>query len=135
MDKELMELYFTSYRESIDMRGLKLSLDRHSPKLCQYPAMSYMTMVMARDLTVANIRRICSAIMDNNWNLISAFINDMHDLGLRRLIFCDWSTKEQIAQGKFCFAGIIGQYIQSRIDNREFKFPVEIDYGDGRVGL
>lgn len=138
MDKktEPMKIVFTSYRDSIGMDGLKLSLDRHSPKLCSYPTLSYLIIPMAKNLSVSNIGRICTAVLDNNWNLVQDFISEMYNLGLRQLIFCDWSTKEQIAQGKFCFAGVIGRYIRDKTDrDGEFKFPIEIKYGDGREAL
>ena len=89
MSKELIELVFTSYRESMTMTGMKFSLDRHSPRLCSYPALGYMTMIMTRDLTMVNVQRVCSAVLDNNWNLIHNLIYDMHDLGIHRIIFCD----------------------------------------------
>lgn len=132
-----MKLVFTSYRDSIKMDGLKLSLDRRAPKLCAYPTLSYLVIPMARNLTVDNMKRICTAILDNNWNLIKDFIDGMHNLGIHRLILCDWSTKEQIAQGKFCFAGVIGGYIMSKAmyGTGAFEFMIEIEYGDGREAL
>lgn len=130
---EPMKLVFTSYRDSIGMDGLKLSLDKHAPRLCSYPTLSYLIIPMAKNLAVSNMERICNAVLDNNWNLIQDFIDEMYNLGLRRLVFCDWSTKEQIIQGKFCFAGAIGKYIRDR--GGEFEFPMEIEYRDGREAL
>lgn len=133
---ETMKLVFTSYRDSIGMDGLKFSLDRHSPKLCSYPTLSYLIIPIAKNLTVPNIERICNVVLDNNWNLIQDFINEMYSLGLRQLILCDWCTKEQIALGKFCSAGIIGRYIKDKTDrDSEFEFPIEIGYRDGREAL
>lgn len=133
---ETMKLVFTSYRGSIGMDGLKLSLDRHAPKLCSYPTLSYLIIPMAKNLAVSNIERICNAVLDNNWDLIQDFIGEMYNLGLRQLVLCDWSTREQIAQGKSCFAGIIGKYIKDKADrDGGFEFPIEIKYGDGREVL
>lgn len=134
---EPMKILFTSYRESIGMDGLKLSLDRRAPKLCSYPTLSYLVIPMAKNLSVANIKRICNVILDNNWNLLQDFINEMYKMGLRQLIFCDWSTKEQIEHGKFCFANVIGDYIMSKAmyGTGAFEFMLEINYGDGREAL
>lgn len=128
-----MKLVFTSYRDSIGMEGLKVSLDRHAPKLCSYPALNYLIVPISRNLTPANMERICNAILDNNWNLIQDFIGEVYNLGLHRLTLCCWCTKEQISHGKFCPAGIIGRYIKDR--NGEFEFPIEISYRDGREVL
>lgn len=131
-----MKLTFTSYRDSIGMDGIKVSLDRHAPKLCPYPALNYLIIPTARNLTPANIERICNAILDNNWNLVQGFIDEIYSLGLRHIVLCDWCTREQIVHGKFCPAGIIGRYIQDRADrDKEFEFPIEIDYKDGREVL
>ena len=136
MNKEPMKLVFTSYRDSIGMDGLKVSMDRHAPKLCSYPTLSYLIIPMAKNLSVSNMERICNTILDNNWNPIQNFISGIYNLGLHRLTFCDWCTKEQIALGKFCFAGVIGRYIQDRADrDGEFEFPIEISYSDGREAL
>ena len=136
MSGQPMKLIFTSYRDSIGMDGLKLSLDRHAPKLCSYPTLTYLIIPVAKSLSVSSMERICNVVLDNNWNLIQDFISEMYNLGLRHLILCDWCTKEQIALGKFCFAGVIGRYIQDRADrDGEFKFPIEIKYGDGREVL
>lgn len=133
---EPMKLFFTSYRDSIGMDGLKVSMDKYAPKLCSYPTLSYLVMPMAKNLTVSNMERICNTILDNNWNLIQDFIDEMYDIGLRQLILCDWCTKEQIIQGKFCFAGVIGKYVKDKADrDGEFGFPIEIEYGDGRQAL
>lgn len=134
--REPMKLVFTSYRNSIGMDGLKVSMDKHAPKLCSYPTASYLIIPTPRNLTPANIERICIAILDNNWNLIQDFVDEVYGLEIRQLILCCWCTKEQIAQGKFCPAGIIGRYIQDKADrDREFEFPIEIEYGDGREVL
>ena len=131
-NKELIRLVFTSYRNSIDMDGMKVSLDRHAPKLCSYPSLNYLTIPVVKGLTTDNMERICNAVLDNNWNLIRDFINEMYNLGFRQLVFCDWCTKEQIINGKFCSAGIVGRYIDR---NREFEFPIEVKYEDGRDAL
>lgn len=133
---EPMKLVFTSYRDSIGMDGLKVSMDKHTPKLCSYPILNYLVIPTTRNLTPVNIERICNAILDNNWNLIQDFIDEVYGLGIHQLVLCDWCTKEQIVQGKFCPAGIIGRYIQDKADRDEkFKFPIEIKYGDGREAL
>ena len=138
MDKKLepMKLVFTSYRDSLSMDGLKVSLDRHAPKLCSYSALNYLIMPTTRNLTMDNMERICVVVLNNNWNLIHDFINGVYALGLYQLTLCCWCTKEQIDHGKFCFAGIIGDYIQDKADrDGAFKFPLEISYGDGRDTL
>ena len=131
---EPMKLVFTSYRNSIGMDGLKVSLEKHAPKLCSYPALNYLVIPTTRRLTTSNMERICEAILDNNWDLIQDFIGEIYDLGLRQVVFCCWCTKEQIVQGKFCAAGIIGRYIEDKAQEG-FKFPIEISYGDGRDAL
>ena len=130
---EPMKLVFTSFRGSIGMDGLKFSIDRHAPKLCSYPTLNYLIIPTTKNLSVTNMERICNAVLDNNWDLIQDFIGEVHDLGLRQLTFCCWCTQEQIMQGKFCPAGIIGRYIQDK--DGEFTFPIEISYKDGREAL
>lgn len=130
---EPMKLVFTSYRDSIGMDGLKVSMDKHAPQLCSYPTLNYLIIPFSRNLTKVNMERICAAFLDNNWNLVWSFINDMYKLGLRQIVLCDWSTKDQIDLGKFCTAAIIGRYIMSRCG--ELEFPIEIEYGDGRENL
>ena len=133
---EPIKLTFTSYRDSIDLDGLKVSLDRHAPKLCSYSTLSYLVMPATKNLTPVNIERICNVILDNNWNLLQDFIGEIHSLGFRQLILCCWCTEKQISLGKFCPAGIIGRYIRDRADNDgAFKFPIEIEYRDGREVL
>lgn len=130
---EPLEITFTSYRDSIGISGLKLSIEKHTPKPCSYPVLLYLVMPLARHLSVVNMRRVCNVILDNNWDLLRNFIIDTHGLGIKRLVLCDWCTKEQIIAGKFCVANIIGDYIelQARVDDA-FEFPVTIEYRDGR---
>ncbi len=133
---EPMKLVFTSYRDSISMDGLKISMDKHSPKMCSYPILSYLIIPISRGLTVSNMERICGVVLDNNWNLIQDFIDETYKLGIHQLVLCCWCTKEQIALGRFCSAGIIGRYIQDKADrDGGFEFPIEIEYGDGRDAL
>ena len=131
---EPLKLVFTSYRDSIGMvDGLKLSLDRHAPRACSYPALPYLVMPATRNLNSVNTERVCNAVLDNNWGLVWDFIDRMYGLGLRQLVLCCWCTKEKIAYGKFCSAGIIGKYIQDKIDmEKAFEFPMEVEYRDGR---
>jgi len=132
----IMTLVFTSFRCSIGMEGMRVSMDRYAPKLCSYPMLSYLIMPINKSLTSATMERICNAILDNNWNLIQDFFNEMFALGLHQIVLCDWATAEQIAHGKFCAAGIIGKYIRDKADrDNEFEFPVEIEYQDGREVL
>jgi len=133
---ETLELVFTSYRDSMDMRGLKVSLDKHAPKMCSYPALNYLIMPSTRNLLPQNMERICNAILDNNWNLLQDFIIESYDMGVRQLTMCCWCTKEQIAHGKFCPARIIGNYIEKIMEQEgSFRFPIDIKYGDGREVL
>ena len=133
---EPIKLVFTSYRDSIGMDRLKISMDKHSPKQCSHPTLNYLIIPTPRNLMPANIERICNAVLDNNWSLIRDFIDEIYELKIRQLILCCWCTKEQIAQGKFCSAGIVGRYIQDKADrDKEFEFPMEIEYGDGREVL
>lgn len=130
---EPLKITFTSYRDSIGISGLKLSLEKHTPAPCSYPVLFYLVMPLARHLSVVNMKRICHVFLDNNWDLLRSFIIDVHGLGIKQLVLCDWSTKEQITAGKFCVANIIGKYIQAKVDENEVgAFPVEIKYGDGR---
>ena len=133
MDKNTMTLVFTSYRDSMNMEGLKVSLDRRMPKLCSYPTLSYLVMPLARNLNELTVERICIAIIDGSWDLIRDFIQTIYDTGIKQIVFCDWCTREQIANGKFCPAGMIGKYIADR--KLEFDFPLEIEYADGREAL
>ncbi len=131
--EKTMELVFTSYRDSINMDGLKVSLDFHAPKLCSYPALLYFIMPTTRGLIKSNVERVYNAVMDNNWELIKDFINEIYDLGIYKIAFCDWATKEQILHGKLCVAGIAGRYIEDKAcRDDEFGFPVKISYKDGR---
>ena len=133
---EQVRLVFTSYRGSIGTVGLKVSLDKHAPKLCAYPTLNFLIIPSPRSLTTTNMKRICNAILHNNWDLIHDFIDDMYSLGLHKITFCCWCTVEQIEQGKFCPAGIIGRYIEDKANNDgSFEFPIEIEYGDGREAL
>lgn len=127
---EPMNILFTSYRDSVGLLGLKLSIDKHAPKHCSYPTLSYLVVPTPRNLTVVNMGRVCEAVLDNNWVLIQDFINEMYDIGIRQLIFCCWCTKDQIGQGRFCVSATIGTYMKAHGD--EFKFKLEVDYGDGR---
>lgn len=128
-----MLLTFTSFRDSINLEGLKVAIDRHTPRLCSYPIATFMTMPATRNLSNINLERICNTILDNNWELLKDFIMEVRSLGINQLVFCDWATKEQISYGKWCPAGIIGRYIQTR--TKEFGFPMEIELRDGREVL
>ncbi len=130
---EPIKLTFTSYRDSMEMDGLKVSMERHAPKLCNYLIMSQLVIPMPRYLTHDNMGQVCITVLNNNWNLINGFIRDIYKLGIYHMVFCCWCTVEQINVGKFCSAGTIGKYIMDR--KEEFGFDVEIEYGDGRVGL
>lgn len=135
-NKEPMKLVFTSFRDSIGMDGIKVSIDKHTPKLCSYPILSYLVMPTTRNLTQTNMERICQIMLDNNWELTQDFITGIHELGINQIVFCDWTTKEQIAYGRYCVAGIIGKYIRDKADrDGEFEFPVELEYRDGREVL
>ena len=138
MNSELgvMTLVFTSFKDSIGMEGLKVSIDRHAPRLCSYPTLLYLTIPINRSLSTTNMERICDAILDNNWDLIQDFIGEMYNLGIYQIVLCDWATKEQISHGKFCAAGIIGKYIRDKADrDGRFEFPIETEYRDGREVL
>lgn len=132
--QETMEVTFTSYRGSIDLPGFKVSLDKHAPKMCSYPALNYMIMPSTRNLSPQNMERICDTILDNNWNLLQDFMLEVYDLGVRQVVMCCWCTKEQIAHGKFCPAGIIGRYME-KMQSESFTFPITIKYEDGREAL
>ena len=135
MNKPL-KIVFTSFRDSMSMGGIKFSIDRHTPKLCSYPTLEYLVMPMTRNLTPNNMERICHSVLDNNWELIKDFLETMYGLGLYQIVLCDWCTKEQIVNRKFCAAGIIGRYIMDKADrDGEFEFPIEISYQDGREVL
>lgn len=133
---EPLKLVFTSFRDSIGMDGLKVSMDRHAPKLCSHPILPYLIVPTTKNLSLTNMERVCNAILDNNWNLLQDFIALIYSLGLRQLVLCCWCTKEQFTHGRFCPTGIIGRYIQDKADrDGEFKFPIEIEYRDGRETL
>lgn len=137
MNNEPIKLVFTSFKDSIGMGGLKTSIDKHTPNLCSYPILPYLVMPLVnKRLSQVNMERIYCSVLDNNWELIQDFITEIYELGIRQIILCDWATKEQIAGGKFCAAGVIGSYIQDKIDrDKEFRFPVELEYRDGRDAL
>jgi len=133
---EPMKLTFTSFRDSIDLDGLKVSIDKHAPRLCSYPTLTYLVMPMTRSLSRDNMERICCSILDNNWELIKDFIEEIYEFGIRRIVLCDWATREQITHGKFCAAGIIGKYVMDKADrDNEFQFAIELEYRDGREVL
>lgn len=131
-----MKLVFTSYRKSMELEGLKVSIDKHAPKLCPHATLNWLVIPVARNLSRASVERICNITLDNNWHLMRDFICQVHKLGVYQIVLCCWCTEEQILQGKHCFAGIIGKYMQGKIDrDGEFSFPIEISYGDGRKAL
>jgi len=129
-----MTLIFTSFRDGMTEDGLKVSIDKHTPRLCSYPMLTYLVIPTAsKNLTRDTMERICVSVLDNNWELIQNFITEVYDLGIRRLVFCDWATEEQIANGKLCLATTIGDYIWDK--RKEFVFPIELEYKDGRSAL
>ncbi len=132
-----MVLIFTSFRDSMNLDGLKLAIDRHIPRLCSYPTVTFLLLPYMHNLTGTNKERMCNTILDNNWDLIADFITEMHELGISHIVFCDWATKEQIAHGKFCPAGLIGTYIQGKLGSTDpgFGFPITLDMRDGRESL
>ena len=134
---EPMKVIFTSFRDSMTMEGMKMSIDRHTPKLCAYPTLTYMVIPSAsKSISKESMERICETIMDNNWTLIRDFIVEAYEtLGVRQIILCDWATAEQIATGKPCMAGTIKRYIEREVKNLEFTFPVELEMRDGREVL
>lgn len=129
---EPMKLTFTSFRDSMNLEGLRVSIDRHTPKLCHYPVLTYMEVPRMEHLTMENQEKIVHITMENSWELLESFIMEAHDLGIRRIIFCDWATKEQIENKKFCAAGMIGKYV---VEKECFEFPMEVEYRDGRERL
>ena len=136
MEKELkptMRIVFTSFKESIEMDGLKLSRDRHAPKLCAYPTFNPLIMPIIRNFTVENAKRVCDVVLDNNWNLIYDLVNTVYKLNIHQLVLCCWCTKDQILNGKSCTSVFIGKYISD--SKWSFTFPISVEYGDGRVGL
>ena len=132
-----MKIVFTSFRDSIGLDGVKFSIDKYAPELCSYPTLRYLEMPTTRSLTQDNMERICHAILDNNWELVKDFLETMDGLvGLTPIVLCDWATKDQIAHGKFCAAGIIGRYIMDRANkDGEFAFKIEVELRDGREAL
>lgn len=132
-----MRLVFTSFRDSQNEDGLKVSIDKHTPKMCSYPTLSYLIVpLVSKSLSQVNMERICVAMLDNNWELIQDFIVDVYDLGIRQIVFCDWATAEQITHGKLCVVGIIGRYIRDEVDkDGGFPFPIVLEYKDGREVL
>jgi len=130
-EKPIMKLVFTSFRDSMELEGgLKLSIDRRVPKLCSYPTFGPLTISTMKNLTVENLERVIMAVLDNNWNLVVSFIKEMWALGIRKLVLCDWCTKEQIEDGKLCSARLVGEYLlRSEIWN---DFDLEVEYRDGR---
>lgn len=131
---EPMKLMFTSYRDSIGMEGLKVSIERYPPKPCAYPILSYLVMPPTKNLTTPNAEQVYHAVLNNNWDLVRDFICEIYALGIHQIVLCCWCTKEQIIGGnKACAAGVIGRYIQAKADeNEEFVFPIEFEYRDGR---
>jgi hypothetical protein len=134
MDK--MKLIFTSFRDSQTEVGLRVSIDKHTPKMCSYPTLTYMIMPsVSKNLTQVNTERLCHLLLDNNWELIQDFIIEVYELGIRQIVFCDWATAEQIKIGKLCAAGTMGRYFKEKIDAKGFEFPIELEYRDGREVL
>jgi hypothetical protein len=135
MDK--MELVFTSFRDSQSISGLRVAIDRHTPKMCSYPTLTYLIVpTMSKSLSPVNMERLCNTVLDNNWELIQDFIVEIYDLGIRQIVFCDWATTEQVAGGKLCMAGVIGRYIKDKADrDGGFPFPIKLEYRDGREVL
>lgn len=125
-----MRLVFTSYRDSLNMEGLKLSLDKKPPKYCPYPVVPYLAFTLSGNLSKENVEKICTITLDNNWSLVQTLLLDMYGLGIRKAVMCCWCTKEQIDNGKFCSADMIGRYIESHA--ADLYFPIKIEYGDGR---
>jgi hypothetical protein len=129
-----MKLVFTSFRDSQELGGLRVSIDKHTPKMCSYPTLSYLIVPsMSKSISPINMERLCAAVLDNNWELIQDFIISIYDLGIRQIVFCDWATTEQIAGGKMCMAGVIASYIKAETNG--FAFPIEIECRDGREAL
>ncbi len=129
MDNE-MTITFTSFRDSITVDGLKLSIDRHPPRPCSYPTLQYLSLPAVRSLDNGNIGKIYGIILENNWVLLKAFVEDMYRLGIRSLVLCCWCTADKIAEGKVCIAPVIGKHL--RKNEMEFDFPIKIIYRDGR---
>ena len=123
-----MKIIFTSYRDSMLIGGLKLSIERHVPKLCSYPVVPYLALPQPRNISAENIARIHEAILDNNWGLIQNLIRDASALGIEQIVLCCWCTEEQLSYGKACVAPVIGKYIENNFDD----FKVDIEYRDGR---
>jgi hypothetical protein len=132
MDK--MKLVFTSFRDSQTESGLRVAIDKHTPKLCSYPTLSYLIVpAVSKTLSPLNMERLCDTLLDNNWELIQDFITGVYDLGIRQIVFCDWATTEQITNGKLCMAGVIAKYIKDKA--KDFEFPIELECRDGREVL
>jgi len=135
MNKESLDLIFTSFRDAQELSGLRVSIDRHIPKQCPYPTLSFLTIPLSKTLSPKSIEQICQIYLENNWNQVKGFLDNMYGLGIRQIVLCDWATKSQIEAGKLCVAGIIGRYIKYKAENGVFDYPITILYDDGRDKL
>jgi hypothetical protein len=131
---DVLEILFTSFRDSMTRDGLKVSMCKHAPKMSAHPTLSYLIMPDTERVSKDTLEKICSHIMDNNRDLVNDFLGSIYDLGIRRLIICCWCTGTQIEHGKLCVARTVGDYIGSQIA-LELDFPIEIKYADGREKL
>ena len=135
---EKMTLVFTSFRDSMNLDGLKVSIERRPPRLCSYPVLPFMEIPKSDNLDKDGLERVVRSVMDNKINLIMDFIINTYELGIYKIVFCDWKTKEQIAQGDFCPSRVIKDYLEKNSpfgNDAEFPFPVEFEMRDGREVL
>jgi len=124
-NKRPLEIVFTSFRDSIGMEGLKLSLDHRPPRYCSYPVVNYMVELNVR----SSQEKLYDIILKDNWLLIKDLLESIYEV-TSRVIFCCWCVKERISHGGVCIAPLIGKFIKDRAE--EFEFPIEVEYGDGR---
>ena len=124
-NKRPLTLIFTSFRDSIGMGGLKLSLDRKPPKHCSYPVVLYMVEFDVR----SSQEKLYDIILEDNWLLIKDLLENIYGV-TNRVIFCCWCVKERLNHGGVCIAPLVGKYIKDRAE--EFEFPIEVEYRDGR---
>jgi len=124
-NKRPLEIVFTSFRDSIGMEGLKLSLDRRPPRYCSYPVVNYMVELNVR----SSQEKLYDIILKDNWLLIKDLLESIYGV-TSKVIFCCWCIKERLSHGGVCIAPLIGKYIKGRAE--EFEFPIEVEYRDGR---
>lgn len=132
--EDKMKITFTSYRDSLELTGVKFAIDKRTPTNCVYPVVGYLAIPrLQKQIEVSNYIEetlTYSIIRDNAWKL-KGLLEILYNAGVQEVVFADWQVRGDNYQSH---SVVIGKIIEEMVEDGEIpeSYNIQINYRDGR---